>query len=234
MSRLSVIIPTYQHAMTLSRCLDAIFLQSRLPEEIIIVDDGSTDGTRKLLDPYMDRVQYVFQKNQGAPVARNNGFHLSTGDLVIFCDADAILEPVMFEVLESALNNHPEASWAYSSFYWGQKLFRGKSFAVESLKEHNYIHTTSLIRRQDFPGFDPSLKRFQDWDLWLTMSEQGKKGIFVDQTLFQILIEKKRSAYSTWLPKLAYKIPWKKFGWEPESIRKHEMAKKIIVEKHAL
>ncbi|HAU66093.1 MAG: hypothetical protein UT30_C0002G0006 [Candidatus Uhrbacteria bacterium GW2011_GWF2_39_13] len=234
MNRLSVIIPTYQHAMTLYRCLEALFLQSRLPEEIIVVDDGSTDDTRKVLDPYMDRIHYVFQQNQGAPVARNNGFHLSTGNFVIFCDADAILEPFMLERLEKTLNDHPEVSWVYSSFYWGKKLFRGKVFSVEALKEHNYIHTTSLIRREDFSGFDPSLKRFQDWDLWLTMSEHGKKGIFLNEVLFQILVEKKRSAYSTWLPKLAYNIPWQKLGWEPESIRKHEMAKKIIVHKHHL
>jgi len=232
--KLSVIIPTYQHASTLPRALDSLFAQTRQPDEVIVVDDGSTDGTVETLAPYRDRIAYLYQANQGAPVARNRGFEQSTGELVIFWDADVIGEPMMLERLEAALNENPEAAWAYASFWWGRRLFQGRSFSAEALRSHNYIHTTALIHREDFPGFDESLKRFQDWDLWLTMSEQGKTGVFVDETLYRILIESDRPSYSRWLPKFVYRLPWRRIGWSPRVIRGYESAHAVIVQKHDL
>ena len=230
-----MIVPTYQHAKTLVRCVDSILTQTLKPDEIIVVDDGSTDKTEEVMAPYLDRVQYIKQdNNQGAPVARNRGFDESTGDFVIFWDADVVGRPDMLEVLQKALTGHSEASWAYSSFRWGRKVFKGKSFDADALRKDNYIHTTALIKRGDFPGFDPSLKRFQDWDLWLTMSEQGAKGVWVDEVSFDVLIEKDRESYSQWLPSIAYKISWPVFGWTPKAILDHEVARDVIAHKHEL
>jgi glycosyltransferase involved in cell wall biosynthesis len=232
--KLSVIIPTYQHSTTLPRALDSLFTQTRQPDEVIVVDDGSTDGTVDTLAPYRDRITYVHQENQGAPVARNRGFRLSTGDMVIFWDADVIGEPLMLEKLEYVLTSHLKASWVYSSFWWGRRLFQGRPFNAEALHSQNYIHTTSLIRREAFPGFDESLKRFQDWDLWLTMSEQGKTGVFIDEPLYRVLVESGRPSYSRWLPKFVYRLPWRWIGWSPKSIRGYEEAHDVIVRKHRL
>ncbi|PJE76482.1 hypothetical protein COV05_03890 [Candidatus Uhrbacteria bacterium CG10_big_fil_rev_8_21_14_0_10_48_16] len=234
MNRISVIIPTYQHAKTLPRVLDSVKAQSRLPNEIIVVDDGSTDRTKEVLKPYMPDITYLYQANQGAPMARNAGFAESTGDLVIFWDADVVGESCMLESLERALNGHPDASWAYASFFWGKTLFQGKTFDPKALRINNYIHTSSLIRRGDFPGFDPALKRFQDWDLWLTMSEQGKKGIFVDERLYRILVETGRPALSTWMPKMMYNIPWNRLGWMPKRMKDYQASRAVIVTKHHL
>lgn len=234
MSRISVIIPTYQHAATLARALDSVFAQTRKPHEVIVVDDGSSDSTVDVLAPYQDRITYVHQQNQGAPVARNRGFQLSTGELVIFWDADVVAEPTLLESLESALEEDPEASWAYSSFWWGRRLFQGRSFSADALRSQNYIHTSALIRRDAFPGFDESLKRFQDWDLWLTMSEQGKVGVFIDEPLYHVLVESDRPSYSRWLPKFFYRLPWKWLHWSPPSIRGYEAAHEVIVRKHQL
>ncbi|MBI4435414.1 glycosyltransferase family 2 protein [Candidatus Uhrbacteria bacterium] len=232
--RLSVIIPTYQHATTLPRALDSAFAQTRQPDEVIVVDDGSTDATVEALAPYRDRIGYLYQDNQGAPVARNRGFKQSTGELVIFWDADVIAEPMMLERLEDALKENPEAAWAYASFWWGRRLFQGRPFSAEALRSQNYIHTTALIRRKDFPGFDESLKRFQDWDLWLTMSEQGKVGIFVNESLYRVLVESDRPSYSRWLPKFVYQLPWRFLGWTPQAIRRYKAAHDVIVHKHRL
>ncbi|NQV89222.1 MAG: glycosyltransferase family 2 protein [Parcubacteria group bacterium] len=231
---ISVIIPTYQHAKTLVRCVDSILSQTLKPDEIIVVDDGSTDDTEKVLTPYLDRIQYIKQDNQGAPVARNRGFDESTGEYVIFWDADVVGHTHKLETLQKALTEHSETSWAYPSFRWGRKVFKGKPFDTGALREANYIHTTSLIRREDFPGFDPSLKRFQDWDLWLTMSEQGARGVWVDEVLFDVLIEKNRDSYSQWLPSVTYKIPWPIFGWTPKAILNHKAARDVIANKHQL
>jgi len=233
-THISVIIPTYQHAITLPRALDSIFAQTLAPLEVIVVDDGSTDATVSVLAPYRDKISYIHQQNQGAPVARNRGFQIAKGEFVIFWDADVVAEPTMLEKLAKALTHCPLASWAYSSFWWGRRLFRGHPFNADALRSQNYIHTSALIRRKDFPGFDESLKRFQDWDLWLTMNEQGKVGVFVDEPLYHVLVASDRRSYSRWLPKFVYRIPWKWIHWSPSAIRGYEAAHAVIVRKHHL
>ncbi len=232
--RISIIIPTYQHALTLHRCLDSIFLQSRRPDEVIVVDDGSTDNTQDVLKPYRDRVQVVVQKNHGAPAARNHGFKKSVGDLVLFCDADVEMQPNMLLDLEQALQTHPEAAYAYSGFLWGWKSFSSYPFDAEKLRRMNYIHTSALIRREAFPLFDESLKRFQDWDLWLTLLEHGNTGIFVDTQLYRIMLAHRLIGMSSWFPSFLIQFPWHKIGWIPDHVKKYEEAKKIICRKHNL
>ncbi len=232
--RISVVIPTYQHAATLARALDSLFAQTRQPDEVIVVDDGSTDATVEVLAPYRDRIKYLYQDNLGAPRARNRGSEKTSGEFVIFWDADVVAHTRMLEKLEKTLISHPEAAWVYSSFWWGRRLFQGRPFSPDALRSQNYIHTTALIRREDFPGFDESLKRFQDWDLWLTMSAQGKVGVFVDAPLYQVLVESDRPSYSRWLPKFVYRLPWSLIGWLPQTIRRYKTAHEVIVKKHLL
>ena len=78
---------------------------------------------------------YFFnQPNQGAPAARNRGFRESKGEYLLFCDADAVLVPDALQVMLAGLKAHPEASYAYSSFNWGKKLFKLDEFNAERLK----------------------------------------------------------------------------------------------------
>ncbi|OGL66495.1 hypothetical protein A2856_02270 [Candidatus Uhrbacteria bacterium RIFCSPHIGHO2_01_FULL_63_20] len=235
MSRLSVIIPTYQHAATLPECLESVLTQTRKPDEVIVVDDGSVDGTPMVLEPFRARgVQVIRTENHGSNQARNTGFKASSGQLVMFCDADALLRPDTLEHFEQALEHHPKASYAYSGFRFGWKSFASFPFSAERLRRMNYIHTTSLIRRPDFPGFDERVKRLQDWDLWLTMLEQGKEGVFVEGELIRIVDAHGRVGISRWLPSLAYRIPWEWLGWMPSSVRTFKEAKAVIVKKHRL
>lgn len=234
MNSISVIIPTFEHATSIPLALDSIFAQTRPPEEVIVVDDGSRDSTREALEPYLDRITYVYQQNQGAPNARNRGFKMSKGNLVIFWDADVVAQPRMLEKMETALNRTPDADWAYGSFWWGKRLFHGQPFSVEALKSQNYIHTSSLIRREAFLGFDETLKRFQDWDLWLTMTEHGRRGVFVNEVLYRVLIDPHRPSYSRWLPKFVYHLPWKQLRWSPRFIKSYQEALSVITRKHFL
>lgn len=231
---ISVIIPTYQHAATLPLCLESISKQSYQDLEIIVVDDGSTDGTEAAVWPYLDRIKYIKQANRGAPAARNNGFDHSEGDLVIFCDADVVMKSNMLEEMHKALEEHPSAAYAYSAFRFGWKGFSSYPFDPERLRRMNYIHTTALIRRQDFPRFDESLKRFQDWDLWLSILKKGRGGVFIPQELFRVIDEHGRQGISQWRPSLWHRIPWGKLGWKPVSIRKFDEARAIIFKKHSL
>src|SRR3989338_952523 len=248
---ISVIIPTFQHAGTIGACLDSILRQTMLPDEIIVVNDGSTDGTEKILQQFLqaqnsatspDRRKsnaeelvagswkfiVMNQENRGAQAARNRGWKEARGDLLIFCDADVRMRPNMLEKMAAALAAHPEASYAYGAFRFGWKKFGGVPFNAEKLRQHNFIHTSSLIRAADFPGFDESIKRLQDWDVWLTMLSAGKTGILVPDVLCDVAIDGKSRIGSSWLPRFLYHIPWDRLGWMPRAIKRYHEAREVI------
>ncbi len=229
---ISIVIPTYQHAREIGACLESIFKQTFTDYEIIVVNDGSTDNTLEVLKPYESRIQLVTQENRGGNAARNRGFDLSRGDYVIFCDADIVMRPDMLATMLQALKEHPEASYAYSSFHFGWKAFRLWPFDAAKLRQMNYIHTTSLLRREHFPRFDEKIRRLQDWDLWLTMLEQGHTGYWIPDMLFRAIPHD--GGISTWVPGVFYRIPWRKFGIRIKTVEKFLEAEKIMRAKHHL
>lgn len=231
---ISVVIPTYQHAKTIMSCVESLLTQTLAPGEVIVIDDGSTDKTMELLRRFETSITYQFQPNQGAPNARNAGAEIATGTFLFFCDADIQAKSTMLEKFSTALENHPEFSYAYSGFFWGHKRFKTRPFDAQALRQRNYIHTASLIRREAFPGFDPSLKRLQDWDLYLTMLENGHTGVAIDEELFTVLEAPGRTGMSSWLPSIAYRLPWDVIGWKPGAIEDFEEAERIIKVKHRL
>lgn len=233
-SLISVVIPAYNHAEMIGACLESVFAQTYRPIEVIVIDDGSTDNTQEVLKKYEGKITSIKQENQGSNPARNRGFKEAKGEFVIFCDADVIMEKDMLEKMGKYLTQFPDASYAYSGFTFGWKTFWGTPFSADKLKRMNFVHTTSLVRRADFPGFDDSIKRLQDWDVWLSMLEHGKTGVLVPGVLFHVEVSGSSRIGSTWLPKLAYRIPWSFSPWKPASIKKYEAAREIIAEKHYL
>ncbi len=234
-SDISVIIPTYQHADMIERCLLSVFSQSLEPREVIVVDDGSTDETQKKLASLIRTTPmlHVFrQANRGSNPARNKGFERSSGSRVMFLDADVVMRPDMLEKLSKALDQHTKAGFAYSAFRFGWKRFRSFPFDAVRLRRMNYIHTSALIHREAFSGFDETIRRFQDWDLWLSMLERGTEGVFVSDELFRVVRVHGRKGISSWRPSMFYQLPW--FGKKPESIRAYEAAREIILQKHHL
>ena len=228
----SVVIPTYQHAKSIGRCIESVLAQTYPRIEVIVVDDGSTDETAEVLKFFTGRVRVLSQSNQGANPARNRGLAQAKGEFVIITDADVVMKPAMIDEFVAALKKHPKASYAYSSFRFGWKRFRGIPFDADRLRRLNFIHTTSLVRRADFPGFDDGMKRFQDWDVWLSMLEKGKVGVLVSGTWFRVLIDGTSRIGSSWLPSFVYKLPWKYFGWMPQRVRKYQSAREVIEQKH--
>lgn len=229
--KISIIVPAYNAEKTISACLDSIFNQAFKNFEVIVVNDGSIDNTLKILDKYQNKIKIINQENRGAPVARNMGFEESRGEYVIFCDADIILKKEALEKMLKVLEINFNVSYVYPSFKFGWKVFKLHEFDEEKLKKYPYIHTSALIRREYFSGFDENLKKFQDWDLWLTMLEQGHKGKWIPEVLFTA---QTGGTMSNWLPSFIYKIPWDKLGWKPKAIKKYEEEREIIKEKHNL
>jgi len=234
---ISIIIPVYNHAHTLKKCLTTAVESARhYPIELIVVNDGSTDNFHEVFASIITEFSnikalkplVINQPNLGAPVARNRGFEKAKGEYVIFMDADTVCYPEMFNEMMLSLQSHPEASYSYSRFRFGWKTMKSHSFDKELLKKINYIDVTSLIRSKDFIFFDESLKRFQDWDLWLSMLERHKTGIFVPKILYKKIVGK-RKGISNWLPSFVYNLPWK-----IKEVKNYEEARGLIVRKHAL
>lgn len=225
--KISIIIPCYNSAKSITRCLDGVFSQTYKNIEVIVVDDGSTDDLLVALTNCHKRLTILHQENKGAPSARNYGFKMSTGELLLFLDADIVMRPDMLEKMYLALKTDLTASFAYSSFRWGWKKFKLWPFDYEKLKQMPYIPTSSLIRRESFPGFDESLKKFQDWDLFLTIAEHGGGGVFIAQTLFKVVA---KGGMSSWLPSFVYNLPWLRLATK----NIYEQGKEIIKKKHNL
>lgn len=244
----SVIIPVYNHSSAIGRCLRSIEAETYRPIEVIIVDDGSTDNIGSILEPARSRLEaaglntkVVHQSNRGAAGARNRGFREAAGEYVIFWDADTVGEPRMLERMVEALEKNPNASYAYCQFKIDWKIMLQGAVTAEELRDNNYIDVTSLALRNDLRHvqtargvsseemvgpFDESLRRFQDWDLWLCLLEQNKTGVFVPEVLFT-KITGKRKGISRWLPKFFYRWPWLK------TVREYNDAKEIVLRKHS-
>lgn len=227
---ISIIIPVYNRAAIFQQTLQSALAQSYPNLEFIVVDDGSSPAIT-LPSGAEAKVRLLRQKNAGAPAARNAGFAQSTGEYVIFWDADIMAEPRCLRALYEALQRHPEASYAYCDFKFGAKKMTAGEFSAAELREGNYITTTSLIRRADFPGFDESLRRFQDWDLWLTMLAKQKIGTYVPECLFRVIAG---GTMSSWLPAFAYCKPWRWLPFIHGRVKKYEGAEEIIKAKHGL
>lgn len=232
---ISVIIPVYNMADKIAVTLDSLLKQSVVNElEIIVVNDGSNDELSDAFEKFLESskpsipVRFFNQNNAGAPAARNHGLREAHGDYLFFCDADALLNHDCLEKLKKALDENPSASYAYPSFMWGKKLFKVGAFDAEKLKQSPMIHTMGLIRRSSMTphGWDESIKKLQDWDLWLTMLDEGKTGVWVDEVLFTI---QPGGYISNWVPSIAYKIA----PWLP-AVKKYNIALAIVKQKHKL
>ena len=235
MSTISVIIPCYNHTKDLKKSLQTLRNQSQKPTEIIIVDDGSEPALTKhdLTSAAADLpVSIVRQDNAGAPAARNTGYSHATGEYVIFWDADLLAAPTMLEDMYKELQRHADGSFVYSDYYFGKRKMKARTFSLEALQKQNYIHSSSLVRAKDVIEWDESLKKFQDWDFWLTLAEQGKKGYYLAKPLFTLIPHKR--GISSWLPSFAYRSPWKYLPGVATKVQKYKQAKKCIIKKHAL
>lgn len=117
---MSVVIPTYNQPFFLREALDSVLAQTFKDVEIIVVDDGSTDGTGELLKQYGDRIRLTTQENQGIGCARNRGMDEARGRFIAFLDHDDLWHPEKLGIQVTYMQAHPECvgssvPFAYSS-----------------------------------------------------------------------------------------------------------------------
>jgi glycosyltransferase involved in cell wall biosynthesis len=102
----SVVVPTYNRMKYIRDALDSVLHQTFSSFEVIVVDDGSTDGTGEVLRPYLDRIRYIHQENRGAAAARNAGIRNARGTCISFMDSDDLATPYHLESLYNFLSQN--------------------------------------------------------------------------------------------------------------------------------
>jgi GT2 family glycosyltransferase len=137
-------------------------------------------------------IEIIDRELKGASWARNEGLKQAKGEYIFFCDNDLELESDCLENLYNTLKNNPWAKWAFGRFMIDGREFnrnKGEVPIKKGSKEHvEYFHgisTMSLIDAKAKPRFDEALKRYDDWDLWITLDTAGHKPVFCDKLLFK-------------------------------------------------
>lgn len=188
MPRVSVIIPTYNRKDYVQEAIDSVLAQTYTDYEIIVVDDGSTDGTGEALQArYGDRIRYVWQENQGESVARNRGIEMARGEYVAFLDSDDMWLPEKLEKQIAFLSENPEIKLVFSSAVMidaGGRIIGDdsrkatatppKPLTLEELCFRTHVLSTSTVLMaaallRSIGGFDPSLRYAEDYDLWMRL-----------------------------------------------------------------
>ena len=108
--RFSVVVPTYNRVSTLRQCLKGLLIQDHPDYEIIVVDDGSTDGTAEVLMQEFSSIRYFQQKNAGPAAARNRGLQAATGEIIAFTDDDCLTPPDWLTQLAAGYIRHSEVA----------------------------------------------------------------------------------------------------------------------------
>lgn len=202
----SVVIPAWNVAAYIARAIDSVLAQTRPAQEILVVDDGSSDGTADIVRGYGDRVRYIYQPQTGAAEARNRGISEAAGRWVAFLDADDQWLPDKLARQMELLARNPDIVWAYSNYLLHhtdsdrQTLSHTSQTAVGLLAGRDFFDdylaayaagapnsmTTMIVRRDILMAvgmFEVGRKWAQDTDLGLRIAYRNPKVAYCPQPL---------------------------------------------------
>jgi len=189
----SVVIPAYNSAAVLGDAIDSVMTQSYSPIEIIVVDDGSSDATAKVVWNYSE-VRYLRQSNRGPSAARNHGIAEARGEYIAFLDADDVWLPRKLAEQMSVLEYHSGAGLVFADMQFFSaaaaaqvSMFETHGFTAEFFGQDNRVidAPSKLVRTNFIPtstvlapksalvkagGFDEQFTKSEDWDLWLRIA----------------------------------------------------------------
>lgn len=193
----SVVIPAYQAAAWLPAALASVRTQDPAPDEIVVVDDGSTDDTAAVLAAQGGAIRAFHQANGGEAAARNRGVAEARGDYVVYLDADDEFLPGRLAALHAALDADPGLdivttdAWIcvdgtdVGRIYGPQNRFAHDDQATEILRR-NFVFGHAAVRRSALlavGGYDTTLRHACDWDVWLRMIRAGSRVGLVPEPL---------------------------------------------------
>lgn len=190
---ISVIITTYNYADFIVDAIESVLAQTHPADEVLVVDDGSTDATSQRVAPYVDRgaVRYIVQENRGPSEARNHGIRLSSGDLIAFLDADDTWMPDKLRLQLDWLMAHPSASMVSGQMvWWSVPRDERRVVTFEPLSQaamrrelcvRNVVGNPSmaLVRRGAIEAvgpYDTTLRWGQDWEIFIRLARAGEIG----------------------------------------------------------
>ncbi|MGM0440987.1 MAG: glycosyltransferase family 2 protein [Elusimicrobiota bacterium] len=192
----SVVIPTYNRREFLSKAVESVLEQTFKDFELIVVDDGSTDGTERLIKKYPDkRITYLYQENRGVSRARNRGIKEAAGKYIAFLDSDDWWLEEKLEITRKAIEDNPD----YGVFHTQEKWYRNGQL-LNQKKRHRkptgYVFkrclklccisiSTAVVERDLFDKigmFDENLPACEDYDFWLRVAA-GHPVYLIDRVL---------------------------------------------------
>lgn len=183
MPKVSIIMPTYNKGNIIREAIEPILTQTFTDFELIIVNDGSTDNTGKVVKEYNDsRIRYFEKENRGPASARNLGLRHASGIYIGYCDDDDIYYPDHLEILSGYLDVNLDIGLVYADSLWIRE--DKEPFAVplmefdkQELERNNFITILSVLHRKECIEkaglFDENIvvADLEDWDLWLRISD---------------------------------------------------------------
>lgn len=178
----SVVVPTFNHASFVCEAVRSILAQTHPPDEVVVVDDGSTDDTAVRLRAFGNAITVIHQDNRGLPEARNKGISASTGDLIAFCDADDVWLPTKLERQVPRFDVAPMVGVVHCGCTYVdvnlQRVrvstvgFHGPAVSDQMLLTPTDVAhpngSTAVVARKAIEStgqFDPHLPASEDWDL---------------------------------------------------------------------
>lgn len=193
----SIIIPTFNSQDSICRAIDSCVNQTYKDIEIIVIDDGSTDNTKEILQKYRDepRLKYIYQENQERSVARNNGLSIAKGDFIQFLDSDDVIYKDKIEKQVNFLNNNQICIMVYCGSEYknennkvintSEKKYQGN--IQKKLIYGNFMAINSPLIRKNNVRFSKELNMLEDWEYWILSTKDELVG-YLDEVLCSIYI----------------------------------------------
>ena len=194
MPTVSVIIHTYNNEKFIAETVESVLNQTYKDYEIIVVDDGSVDGTHDALLPYMQKIRYHYKENGGIASAKNTGIRLSQTEFIAFLDHDDLWVPDKLKLQMECFNGNPQVGLVYAkytSFRDGKELRtkpeKGYSgWIFKELLSKSFIQTSTVMVKKeclDAVGpYDESFSLGDEYDMFLRISKKFQCG-FIDKGL---------------------------------------------------
>ena len=192
----SIIIPVYNGKDYISDCIESCLHQTYSNIEIIVINDGSTDGIEKVVEPYIisNKINFITQENKERSAARNNGLNHAKGSYIQFLDCDDKLMPSKIEKQVDFLENNPNffATYCKTNYFDNnhkvvgeQKIQNYSGDISQQLLKGNFMTTHSLLLRKSVLRFDENMSFQEDWDYWLRSTDLNNNFHCLNEILCQ-------------------------------------------------